>query len=382
MKIVIAPDSFKGSLTALEVAERIQIGFQRVFPDAHFTSLPLSDGGEGFVESLLHAAAQVEYRSAQVSDPLGRPIEVKYALIDGHTAVLDLARASGLILLKPEERDPLSASTYGTGQLIRAAISQGATQVFLGLGGSATNDGGSGLLQALGFELLDAAGKGIGYGGGSLAKLSRIRAPQVPEEVLNTQFILATDVTNPLLGDQGATAVFGPQKGASGQVLADLEAGMTNWEKAVTDFTGKALSQVPGTGAAGGTAYGVLSFLNTRIVSGLDFLLDFIEFERIVEGADLVITGEGRMDGQSRFGKVPVGVARRVKLRSGVPVIAINGSIEGENSWVYEEGLDAVFSSVQSVTRLETALENAGENLVIAAERAARALVVLAKDKA
>ncbi len=376
MKIVIAPDSFKGSLTSSEVADCIEIGLQRVFPDAEICKVPVSDGGDGFVTALLSNFKSANYFEAQVVNPIGTPIIARFAFIDTKTAVLDIASASGLDLLESKQYDPMISSTYGTGMLIKEAIGRGASTIILGLGGSATNDAGIGLLQALGFNLLNDSGKEVGLGGRSLSAIHTVNCDNVPCEVKATQFILATDVNNILLGPGGATMVFGPQKGASPAMLKDLEAGMENWDKRVSTFSGKQLATTPGVGAAGGTAYTMMSFLRSKIVSGLELFFDFIGFDNLISEADLVVTGEGRLDGQSQFGKVPVGVARRVKQTGQIPVVAINGSIDGENSWVYDNGLDAVFSCIQGVTELENAIRNARNSLIIAAERAARALAI------
>ncbi|MBI1927409.1 glycerate kinase [Candidatus Poribacteria bacterium] len=375
MKIVIAPDSFKGSLTALQAAEAIEIGMRRVFPDAAIEKVPMADGGEGTVQSLVDATGG-EIRVASVRDPLGNEIEAKYGVLgDGITAVIEMAAASGLTLVPPNKRNPLVTTTYGTGQLIRSALEHGCRRLIVGLGGSATNDGGAGMAQALGAKLLTAAGEQIQWGGGGLGELHSIDISGLHPRIAEVETVVACDVNNPLTGERGAAYVYGPQKGATPEIVKGLDANLAHFDKVVERDLGQAVGNIPGAGAAGGLGAGLIAFLNATLRSGIDIVIEAVQLTQRLEDVDLVITGEGRMDFQTVFGKTPVGVAKVAKKR-GIPVIAIAGSLaEGADS-VYDAGIDAMIDIVPEPMPLESAIENAPALISVAAERVARMVAI------
>jgi len=373
MKIVIAPDSYKESLTALEVATQIEAGFREVLPDCRYLKIPMADGGEGTVAALV-AATGGTLVAVQVTGPLGKPVRACYGLTgDGTTAVVEMAAASGLALVPPALRDPLKATSFGTGELLRAALDAGASHLIVGIGGSATNDGGAGMLQALGVRLLDAAGGEIGRGGGSLAQLERIDVSGLDPRLKGCSIEAACDVDNPLTGSNGASAVFGPQKGATSEAVMRLDANLARFARAIHRDLGVAVETVPGAGAAGGMGAALLAFLGARLRPGVEIVSEAVGLERAVRDADLVITGEGRIDGQTVHGKTPIGVARLAK-RYGKPVLAIAGSLSADAGVVHEHGIDAVFSVLGQPGTLEQALEHAAANLRAAARNIAAAL--------
>jgi glycerate kinase len=384
MKIVIAPDSFKESLSAMEVATQIEAGFREVFPHAEYVKIPVADGGEGTVQAMIDATAGRRVEIA-VSGPLGEPVQAFYGLTGGEpVAVIEMAAASGLALVPPAQRDPLATTSYGTGQLIRAALDAGARRFVLGVGGSATNDGGAGMLQALGVRLLDAHGAEIGPGGGELARLDRIDMTQFDPRVRDCVFDVACDVSNPLVGPQGASAVFGPQKGASPEVVQQLDAHLRHYADIILRDMGREVADLPGAGAGGGIAAAMTVFLNGRLRPGSEIVTEAVGLDRAVRDAYLVVTGEGRTDSQTVKGKTPVGVAR-VAHRHGTPVIAISGSLAPDAGAVHEHGIDAVFSTVRKPCTLNEALADAGFNLRAAARNVAAALRIgaqaLARDQ-
>ncbi len=371
MKIVIAPDSFKGSLTALQVAEAIETGLRRVFPDATIEKIPMADGGEGTVQSLVDAT-DGEILTAQVLDPLGNPIDAQYGVLgDGVTAVIEMAAASGLTLVPPDKRDPRITTTYGTGELIRAALAHGCRKLIIGIGGSATNDGGAGMAQALGAKLLTASGEQIGPGGGSLATLSSINLSELDPRIAETETVVACDVNNPLTGKQGASHVYGPQKGATPEMIEVLDTNLTHFDKIVQRDLSKSVGNVPGAGAAGGLGAGLIAFLDASLKSGIDIVTEAAQLSKRFVGADLVLTGEGQINFQTVFGKTPVGVAKVAKTHN-IPVIAIAGSIADNSDGVYDAGIDAMIDIVPEPMALETAIENATTLIETAAERAGR----------
>ena len=326
MKILLAPDSFKGSLSAVEFCQIAQQAITEIVPDAQVASLPLSDGGEGFVESFVFAEKAENIR-LMVADPVGRKTFANYAWQeDSKTAIIEMAQASGLPKLRPDEKNPLRSSTYGTGQLIEAALKKGAQKIVLGLGGSATNDGGIGALQALGVEILDAKGHQVGLGGQGLAQIDKIAA--VPEHLQTIEWVLACDVTNPLLGETGATAVFGPQKGVNELNHTQLESGMENWAQHLAEFSGSAVAEQAGAGAAGGMAAGFIGVLNAQIQPGFEVLQNALDLNAVFasQSWDLVMTGEGRMDSQTRFGKLPMRIAQLAN-QNNIPCLGLCGSL-------------------------------------------------------
>ena len=372
MKVVIAADSFKGSCSAGNVAKAMAAGVREVFPQAETVCLPVADGGEGTTDALL-AALGGQRVQVPAHDPLGRPITAAYGLLPDGTAVIETAAASGLPLLAEGERDALHASTYGTGELIRHALTHGATQILLGLGGSATTDGGLGLGQALGISYRDAEGGELGPGGIALAKLACVDAEKLLPEAKKCRFRLACDVRNTLCGPQGAAAVFGPQKGADPAQVEQLDAALAHYGEVLKEQLGSDAAARPGSGAAGGLACTLLAFLESTLCPGIDLVLDTVGFDAQLADCDLVLTGEGRLDGQSACGKVPFGVARRAKAR-GVPVIAIGGAIGPGAEALYGCGVDALVSAVDKVTTLADAMAHAEENITAATARTMRVL--------
>lgn len=362
MKILIAPDSFKESLTAPEAAQQIESGFRSAFPEAECLIVPLADGGEGTVQAVV-AATGGSHLSCRVTDPLGRPVQAAYGLTgDGSTAVIEMAAASGLMLVPPTARNPLLTTSYGTGELIRHALDAGVSRIIVGIGGSATNDGGAGMLQALGATLLDEQGRDLAAGGGALSGLARIDLSGVDPRLQRVSLDVACDVTNPLLGEQGASAVFGPQKGASPEMVAQLDANLAHYAGIISRDLGKTVAAVPGAGAAGGMGAALLA-LGGRICSGIELVMESVGFEALVQKSDLVITGEGRIDSQSVNGKVLIGVAH-VAARWGKPVIAIAGSLAADADIAYSHGIAAMFSVTPRPCSPEKALTDAAANLL------------------
>ncbi|WP_020655346.1 glycerate kinase [Massilia niastensis] len=373
MKIVIAPDSFKESLSAMEVADQIEAGFREIFPDADYLKIPVADGGEGTVEAMIAATGgrRVELGA---TGPLGQPVQAFYGLTGGDPiAVIEMAAASGLELVPPGQRDPLLTTSRGTGELIRAALDAGARRFILGVGGSATNDGGAGMLQALGVGLLDAQGAPLGPGGGALARLDRIDLAQFDPRIGDCVFDVACDVSNPLVGPRGASAVFGPQKGASPEVVDQLDANLRHYARIVARDLGQDVAEVPGAGAGGGIAAAMLAFLNGRLRPGSEIVTDAVGLDAAVRDADLVITGEGRIDSQTVNGKTPIGVAR-VAQRHGKPVIAIGGCLAPDAAAVHAHGIAATFGTVMKACTVAEALAGAAFNLRSAARNIAAAL--------
>jgi glycerate kinase len=363
MRIVIAPDSFKESLSAEAVAQAIARGFQTVFCDAELVLLPVADGGEGTTDSLV-AATKGQRFTQLATGPLGDPVQAFWGLLgDGQTAVVETAAASGLDLIDYSQRDPLNATTCGTGELILAAVDKGAKHIIVGLGGSATNDCGAGMLQALGLGLLDAQGQQIPSGGAGLAKLDHIDLTSLDSRLADVRFDVACDVDNPLIGDNGASAIFGPQKGATPEMVKLLDANLKHFAAITQQATGKDIISIPGAGAAGGLGGAFLGFLNATLKSGIDIVLDAVDYETHLEGASLVITGEGRIDSQTIRGKTPIGVSKRAKAFGNIAVIALAGSVSKDSDVVHDHGIDALFSVVPGVASLENALADADENL-------------------
>ena len=373
MKIVIAPDSYKESLSALQVAQAVEAGFREVFPEAEYVLVPVADGGEGTVEAMV-AATEGQLCSAAVTAPLGDTVQARYGLTgDGMTAVIEMAAASGLTLVPPADRNPLVTSSRGTGELIRAALDAGARRFILGIGGSATNDGGAGMVQALGARLLDAQGREIGPGGGALAALDRIDVSALDPRLAASHIEVACDVDNPLTGVRGASAVFGPQKGATPGMVAVLDENLARFARIVERDLCVTVDPVPGAGAAGGMGAAMLAFFGATLRPGIEIVTAAVGLDAHVRDADLVITGEGRIDFQTVHGKTPIGVARVAK-RHGRPVIGIAGSLGSGVDAEYAHGIDAVFSVLARPCTLDEALYDAAENLRVAARNLAASL--------
>ncbi|WJD49541.1 glycerate kinase [Enterobacter sp. PGRG2] len=373
MKIVIAPDSYKESLSALDVATAIERGFKEIFPDAEYVKLPVADGGEGTVEAMV-AATHGRKVQVKVTGPLGESVAGFYGLSgDEQSAFIEMAAASGLELVPAAKRDPLITTSWGTGELIRHALDAGVKHIIIGLGGSATNDGGAGMVQALGAKLLNAQGKALGQGGGELETLARIDVSELDARLKTCRIEVACDVTNPLTGDQGASAVFGPQKGATGETVARLDHALHHYAKIIQRDLDVDVLTLAGGGAAGGMGAGLYAFCGAELRRGIEIVTDALHLAEHVAGADLVITGEGRIDSQTVHGKVPVGVAKVAK-RYNKPVIGIAGSLTADVGIVHEHGLDAVFSVIYTICSLDDALKNAGENVRMTARNVAAVL--------
>jgi glycerate kinase len=374
MRILIAPQAFKGSLDAVGVAAAIARGIKRVFPDAACDELPLADGGEGTVRALVRATGGTLRRS-RVHDPLGREVDAEWGILgDGRTAVMEMAAASGLPLLKEKERDPRRASTRGTGELLLEAAESGAARVVIGIGGSATNDGGAGMARAVGFRLLDAEGKDLPEGGAALARLHRIEG-QVDPRLLRVSIEVASDVTNPLCGPLGASAVFGPQKGATPEMVAELDVALARFADVVAGFVGRDIRDVPGAGAAGGLGAGLIAFADAKLRSGAELVMSATRFVERARTADLVVTGEGRVDGQSAYGKLTGSVVAKAR-ELGVPVAIVAGGTAPGYESLFVKGLDALAIASQGPVSLHDAMSRADEHVAAAAERLARAIAL------
>lgn len=326
MRILVAPQEFKGTLTASDAARAMEAGIRRALPDVFLDVCPIADGGPGTVQAFLDALGG-ERRVARVLDPLGRPVDAGWALLEDATAVIEMAAASGLALLRPEERDPRRATTFGTGELIRAALGAGCRKIIVGVGGSATNDGGTGAASALGVCFLDGKGRPLPPGGAALAQLSRIDVSGRDPRLVDVDLVVATDVTSPLYGPEGASVVYGPQKGADEATVKELDAALAHLAAVVERQLGLDLAFKPGAGAAGGLAYGLSVFCGARMAPGFDLVAKALELSRRIAAADIVLTGEGRLDSQTLRGKGPGEVARRAKQR-GVPTVIFTGAVD------------------------------------------------------
>ncbi len=371
-KIVIACDSFKGCLSSVDVAEACALGVASAAPGCHVVKVPVGDGGEGTADALI-AAMKGHRVTCRASDPLMRPIEARYGVsADGKTALIEMAEASGLPLLSENERNPLLTTAFGTGQMIMHAIAGGCRKVVIGIGGSATNDGGTGMLQALGVRFYDAQGQPLGHNGAMLENICFIDTSGVPEEVRYTEFAVACDVTAPFYGPDGAAYMFARQKGADEAMTERLDAGLRNFATVIARSGLRAVDNVPGAGAAGGLGGAFLSFLNARLRPGAGLVLDTIGFDRLLDGADLVITGEGQLDRQTCMGKAPYGVMQRARRR-GIPVMAIGGAVE-DASALNRAGFTAVLCVQQTTACLSEAMrpDTARANIATTVEQAIR----------
>ncbi|HBS3078745.1 glycerate 2-kinase [Klebsiella variicola] len=375
MKIVIAPDSYKESLSAAEVAQAIEKGFREIFPDAQYVSMPVADGGEGTVEAMI-AATQGTEHSAWVTGPLGEKVEACWGMSgDGVTVFIEMAAASGLGLVPPEKRNPLITTSRGTGELILQALEHGAKRIIIGIGGSATNDGGAGMMQALGARLCDAEGQEIGHGGGSLSRLSRIDLSAIDPRLRDRMIHVACDVTNPLVGERGASRIFGPQKGATEAMIVELDRNLAHFADVIKASLQVDVKPIPGAGAAGGMGAALMAFLNAELRSGIEIVTEALKLEEQIHDCSLVVTGEGRIDSQSIHGKVPVGIARVAK-KYRKPVIGIAGSLTHDVGVVHHHGIDAVFSVLTTVSTLEEAFRGAFDNIYRASRNIAATLQV------
>jgi glycerate kinase len=375
MRIVVAPQEFKGSLTAVQAAQAMAEGLRRALPDATLELVPMADGGPGTVEAVVTAAGNGRRMKAAAHDALGRPLEAGWGIIDDETAVIEMAAASGLTLLRETERDPRIASTYGTGELVRAALDAGCRRIIVGIGGSATNDGGAGVAQALGVRLLDDAGRDLPPGGAALAGLGRIDVSGLDARLGHCQVLAASDVFNPLCGPEGASLVYGPQKGATPEVAQELDAALRHYAQVIERDLGVRVLDLAGAGAAGGLGAGLVAFLGAELVPGAQLVAEAVGLRQKLEGTDLVLTGEGRLDSQTGFGKAPLEVA---KLARGcnLPVIAIAGSLAEDSGPALGEAFDAVVAITRRAMSVGEAMAQAARLVADSAEEVARLLLV------
>ena len=375
MKIVISPQTFKGSISALDAAHAMRKGVLRVMPDADTVIVPVADGGDGTLETLVEGSGG-ETKTAKVHGPLGERIEALWgAMGDGETAMIEMARTSGLALVPLDSRDPLRSTTYGLGEAIVAALDEGFRQFILGIGGSATNDAGAGMAQALGIRLLDAAGSELGPGGAPLADLDRIDISGIDPRVKQSSFAVACDVTNPLTGPEGASAVYGPQKGATPEMVERLDQALIHFAKVVRRELHIDVEYAQGAGAAGGLGGGMLAFLNAELRPGVDIVMDAVGIDEALQGADLVLVGEGEVDFQTVYNKAPIGVARKAK-RLDIPVVAISGGLGEGYKTVHEHGIDAAVSIQSGPMSLDESSQRASELIANATEQALRIIQV------
>ena len=375
MKIVVAVDSLKGSLGSLQAGEAVRTGILRVFPDAEVRVRPLADGGEGTVEALTLGLGGT-LQTVNVTGPLGKKLDAQYGILpDAVTAILEMSAAAGITLVPDAERNPLYTTTYGVGEMIRDAIRKGCRRFIVGIGGSATNDGGLGMLQALGYGMLDADGRQVLFGARGLEQLARICADEVLPELKDCSFRIACDVNNPLCGATGASAVYGPQKGATPAMIRQMDEGLKRFAALAREFNPLADRERPGTGAAGGLGFAFLGFTDAVLESGVTIVLEETRLEEYIRNADVVVTGEGRLDRQTVMGKAPIGVAKIAK-RHGKPVIAFAGCVTPEAAVCNEHGIDAFFPILRGVVSLREAMDpaNARKNMADTAEQVFRLL--------
>lgn len=381
MKVVIAPQTFKGGISALAAARAIARGVRLAEPEAKIELVPVADGGDGTLDALVDGTGGQIFRSI-VTGPLGQPLEAMWGVMgDGQTAVIEMACASGLALLPVRRRNPRVTTTRGTGEIIREALDKGFTRVIVGLGGSATNDGGAGMASALGARFLDAAGRPLRNGGAALARLAQIDVSRLHPKLAEAKVVGATDVTNPLCGPTGASAVYGPQKGASPEVVAELDAALRNFAEVVQRDLGKQVMDQPRAGAAGGLGAGLMAFAGAELRSGIDMVCEVVGFDKHLEGADLVITAEGRADQSTIYDKAPVGVARHALAR-GVPTIILAGSIGPGYEQLYQHGIAGIMCIADRPMKFEQSLARTEELLTAAADRALRLVRVGAGGRA
>jgi glycerate kinase len=372
-KVVIAPQGFKESLTGMEIAQAMSIGVKRVWPEVETILIPVADGGDGTLQTLVESSGG-EVKTANVEDAIGRRVDAEWgALGNGSTAVIEVARAVGLARLAPEERDVRIASTYGVGQLFIEALNEGFSNFIIGVGGSATNDGGAGMIQAMGGRLLDKNDNDLPRGGAALASLSKIDISGLDPRMATANVVVACDVNNPLCGPKGASAIFGPQKGASNEDIQELDSALSNYAAVISKDLRTDVAEIPGAGASGGLGAGLMGFFDARLRLGADIVMESVDLERHLKHADLVIVGEGQFDRSTVFNKSPVAVARRAKTL-GIPVIGIAGSLGAGFTEVHSHGIDAVFSLVNRPMSLKAAMEDTRRLVAIATEEACRAI--------
>lgn len=374
MKFVLATDSFKESMTSIEACDVMEKAIKKVKTDAEVIKVPMADGGEGTVEALVNATSGT-FVETEVLNPLGQKIKASYGILgDKKTAVIEMAKASGIELIKREERNPLITTTYGTGQLIKHALDNGIKHLVIGIGGSATNDGGCGMLQALGVKLLDKDNNEIPFGGGSLNKIQTIDVSCMYEGIKDVTFEVACDVTNPFVGPTGASYIFGPQKGADEEMVELLDNNLKHFAEKIKETLNVEIAEASGAGAAGGLGGALLAFSNAELKSGIQLVIKYTNLEEKVQGADYVFTGEGGIDGQTIFGKTPVGVSKVAK-KFNIPTIAFGGRVSDDADNLFEEGVIALFSIMRGVESLDDALKNGAHNLEKTVENVVRTLI-------
>ncbi|RKL63556.1 glycerate kinase [Thermoanaerobacteraceae bacterium SP2] len=379
MRIVIAPDSFKGSLSSKEVADAIELGVRKVLPDVDIVKIPIADGGEGTVQTLV-AAMGGEIIKTQVVGPLGETIESYFGVLnDKKTAIIEMANASGLPLVPIEKRNPLITNSYGTGQLIKAALDMGVDRIVIGLGGSATNDGGVGMAQALGVRFFDENGNDIGFGGGELSKISKIDMSGIDERIRKVRIEAACDVDNPLCGPNGASYIYGPQKGANKEMIEILDRNLGHLAKVIKRDLGADIMELPGAGAAGGLGAGLVAFLNAELKRGIDIIVNITKLDDYIKDACVVFTGEGQIDKQILSGKAVYGVAKIAK-KHGAYVVAIVGSINDDAYELFDKGIDGIESIIDKPMTMDEACKRAGLLVERAAERVMRLILINIRD--
>jgi glycerate 2-kinase len=374
-KFLLAPDSFKESMTAKEVCEAMEIGIKRAIPDAECIHVPMADGGEGTVQSLVDATGGTLIKK-EVTGPLGTPVMAQYGILgDGKTGVIEMASASGIHYVTKETKNPLITTTFGTGELIRDCLEQGITDIILGIGGSATNDGGTGMAAALGYKFLDKEGNELPLGGGYLGELDTIDTSDVNPQLKKINILVASDVTNPLCGERGASAVFGPQKGATPEMVRVLDDNLRHYSTVVKEQIGIDMIDVPGAGGAGGLGGGLLAFTNSTMKKGIEIVIEYTNLKEKLQNVEYCFTGEGGIDFQTKFGKAPYGVAQAAKsVNSGIKVIALAGYVGQDVETLYNEGFDAIFGIVPGAADIDTLLVKGMENVSRTSESIARLL--------
>ena len=370
MKILFASDSFKGSLTSMQISNLLKQATSEIFPNAQTVSMSVADGGEGTMDSLVNSLGGT-WKTVDVLGPLQENIKARYGILPEGKAIIEMAEASGLPLVPSDKRNPQKTTSYGTGMLIRDALENGITDITIAIGGSATNDGGMGAMQALGIKFLDENNNELTGCGENLSKVKNIDLDNLHHAVAKTNFTVMCDVTNPLLGNQGATYTFGHQKGADDTMLAELEYGMSIYANKIKSIIGKDISGKEGSGAAGGLGFALMAFLGAKLQSGIDVVLDLLDFDKKLKDVDLVITGEGRMDNQSAFGKVPSGIGKRCK-KMGVPTVAIVGGLLSGYESIYSCGIESVITTINGAMTIDEALANSEDLYLDAARRLLR----------
>lgn len=381
MKVVVAIDSLKGSMTSMEAGRAIREGILNVLPDTEVIVKPLADGGEGTTEALVEGLGG-ELVETEVHGPLETPVKAVYGVIkETGTAIMEMAAAAGIILVGKDKR-PLDATTYGVGEMIRDAVRRGCREFIIGIGGSATNDGGIGMLTALGYEFLDARGAAVGIGAGALGEVASIRTGRVLPELKECRFRIACDVTNPLCGVNGATYIYGPQKGVTEDLRDSLDEAMDSYAQVIRDCLGTDHRESEGAGAAGGLGFAFLSCLNADLQPGIGLVMDAVDMEKTMEGADLVFTGEGRLDGQTAMGKAPVGIAKLAK-KHGAKVVALAGAVIEGAEKCNENGIDAFFPILRRIVTLDEAMDpkTAKENMIRTAKQVIRLVSAFRQDR-